>query len=138
MTLRAMSPHIRRAVWDRDRGICGICALPVPFGRDMHVDHIQPRCEGGPDALENLRATHGTCNRRRPRPCPLPGWPVAITLRLDQELHERVGRMAQNQDRTLTGQIVRLIREGVDQFEAAHPDLVQAEQQPAPRRKPRR
>lgn len=57
----------RRFLYDRDRGICGICREPVPFGQGMDIDHVVQLADGGSDAPSNLRITHAACNRRRPR-----------------------------------------------------------------------
>lgn len=59
---------IRQLIWERDRGICGICHEWVEFGPAMNVDHIIHLCVGGSDDLSNLRATHAICNSRRPLP----------------------------------------------------------------------
>lgn len=55
--------EVRRTVWERDNGICGICGEPVAFGPKMHADHIIPRALGGTDDQSNLRATHAKCNQ---------------------------------------------------------------------------
>lgn len=59
-----MVPELRRAIYERDQGICGICAEPVPW-EDLHVDHIQARGAGGTHAPANLRTTHKRCNRQK-------------------------------------------------------------------------
>jgi 5-methylcytosine-specific restriction endonuclease McrA len=54
--------HInRRYIWKRDGGICGLCALPVPF-REMHLDHFIPLSKGGSHTKSNVHATHSSCN----------------------------------------------------------------------------
>ncbi len=53
-----------RCIWERDRGLCGICGQPVVLGA-MQLDHIIPRSLGGPTTPENLRTAHPTCNNRR-------------------------------------------------------------------------
>jgi hypothetical protein len=59
-----LSTDQRRAIWERDRGICGICGEPVDWA-DLDIDHTVPRMVGGSDALENLRASHHLCNMNR-------------------------------------------------------------------------
>lgn len=59
------STQVRREIWERDKGICGICQVPVAFDRFMHIDHIVPREQDGCDHPENLRATHRPCNESR-------------------------------------------------------------------------
>jgi hypothetical protein len=56
----------------RDGGICGLCKTPVDSGlREPHdpaspqADHIIEKSYGGPHTWENLRLTHGYCNRYR-------------------------------------------------------------------------
>lgn len=51
-------------IWQRDKGICGICDRPVTRG-NMDIDHAIPRSMGGEDRTENLRAAHVTCNRSK-------------------------------------------------------------------------
>lgn len=84
MSERQVTRAIRRAVWERDGGICGLCSLPVPFDRTMHADHILLKSMGGSDALENLRTTHRACNLRRNdegarRGRPRPQWGATIS-----------------------------------------------------------
>lgn len=56
----------------RDGGICGLCKTPVDSGfRELHdpaspqADHIIEQSYGGPHSWENLRLTHGYCNKYR-------------------------------------------------------------------------
>lgn len=48
-------PHIRAAVWFRDRGKCEHCQAPTPPDQPWHLDHIVPWSAGGPDRTTNLR-----------------------------------------------------------------------------------
>ena len=74
----------RRAIYERDRGVCGICDTPVLYA-DMQIDHVLPRGHGGPDDPENLRATHQHCNRtRKLPPRPRPSWLPASLLTVAQ------------------------------------------------------
>ena len=51
----------RRSLVRRDGPVCQICgALRDPS--TLTIDHIIPRCEGGPDALWNLRLACQPCN----------------------------------------------------------------------------
>lgn len=65
----------RRAVWNRDGGICGLCAEPVAFDA-MHLDHIKPVAKGGPHTFDNLQPTHPRCNHRK-KDRELPKWAFA-------------------------------------------------------------
>lgn len=62
--VRLADPTFRQWIYERDEGICGICGRPVAFS-EMHVDHIRPVSEGGPDVIGNLRISHSACNLRR-------------------------------------------------------------------------
>jgi len=53
----------------KDGGNCWICGKPVAWG-DESVDHVIPRCRGGPDEHTNLRLAHRVCNLRRSRSGP--------------------------------------------------------------------
>jgi HNH endonuclease len=52
-----------RVVFERDAGICGICALPVDLD-DCDFDHIIPLGPGD-HSYENVRVTHASCNRAK-------------------------------------------------------------------------
>jgi 5-methylcytosine-specific restriction endonuclease McrA len=65
----------RLAVWERDDGICGLCAVPVRF-EDMHLDHIKPIAKGGPHTFDNVQPAHPRCNRRK-KDRELPKWAFA-------------------------------------------------------------
>jgi 5-methylcytosine-specific restriction endonuclease McrA len=54
----------RRAIWERDGGICGLCARPVRF-QIMELDHIKPLARGGEHTASNVQPTHRRCNRRK-------------------------------------------------------------------------
>lgn len=51
-------------LWTRDKGICGLCGLPVPF-RQATRDHVITTNEGGGNGWDNLILAHDTCNHRR-------------------------------------------------------------------------
>lgn len=44
-------------------GICGICMQPLSL--PIEIDHIIPLARGGSHDMENLQATHRSCNRRK-------------------------------------------------------------------------
>lgn len=62
-----LSSLARQLVWERDKGVCGMCGEPVEFD-DMEVDHIVPIAEGGDSSPSNLRAAHWRCNRKAVKP----------------------------------------------------------------------
>lgn len=55
---------LRRAVIERDGGVCGLCGGDVDPG-DIHIDHILPVSLGGQDLMENLQVAHSKCNIRK-------------------------------------------------------------------------
>ena len=50
------------AVWKRDKGICGICHLPIAWDEGFHVDHVIPLAKGGEHSYANVQVAHPTCN----------------------------------------------------------------------------
>ncbi len=52
------------AIWERDRGICYLCGLPVAR-ENLHFDHIIPLARGGFHTDENIAVTHSWCNLRK-------------------------------------------------------------------------
>jgi 5-methylcytosine-specific restriction endonuclease McrA len=56
----------RRAIYARDRGLCGICGLPVQFS-EMHLDHVIPLCQGGTHEPSNVQVSHPACNLKKGR-----------------------------------------------------------------------
>jgi 5-methylcytosine-specific restriction endonuclease McrA len=58
---RALSASLRVRLWQRDAGICGICAEPAD-PEDFHIDHIKPYSRGGQTVESNLQVAHPGCN----------------------------------------------------------------------------
>lgn len=54
----------KRKIYQRSGGVCYLCGSPVQFNR-MSIDHVIPRSRGGSNKIENLRATHAECNRKK-------------------------------------------------------------------------
>jgi len=54
----------RREVYDRDDGICHICAAAIAW-KDYDMDHLTPLSMGGDHTYENVKASHSSCNRKR-------------------------------------------------------------------------
>lgn len=52
-------------VFERDGGICKICGLPIED--KFEIDHIIPLAQGGKHSYDNVRLSHVSCNRQRPR-----------------------------------------------------------------------
>jgi 5-methylcytosine-specific restriction endonuclease McrA len=52
-------------IFERDKGICGICKLSVERDSDWHVDHVVPLAKGGEHSYANTQLAHGSCNRAK-------------------------------------------------------------------------
>jgi len=48
-------------IYERDRGICWLCRLPVEK-KAMTLDHVVPLSKGGPHTEANLALAHRSCN----------------------------------------------------------------------------
>lgn len=59
-----IEPISRRAVWERDEGICHLCGDPVPF-EEMHLEHIVPLAKGGTHTCGNVAPSHADCNLKK-------------------------------------------------------------------------
>lgn len=57
---------LRGKVFDRDGGVCVICAKVLTFDRDYNCGHVVDRVVGGPDHLDNLVAMCESCNQAKP------------------------------------------------------------------------
>jgi hypothetical protein len=54
----------RQAVWERDKGICGICHQPAEES-NWHLDHIVPLSKGGLHLYANVQVSHPLCNESK-------------------------------------------------------------------------
>jgi len=48
-------------VWERDKGICGICKAPAD-PTDWHLDHVVPLAKDGLHWYANVQVSHPRCN----------------------------------------------------------------------------
>lgn len=48
-------PHVRAAIWYRDKGACELCGTGERVNAVWHIDHITPWSAGGSDDSTNLR-----------------------------------------------------------------------------------
>lgn len=54
----------RREVYERDGGICHVCATAIDWA-DYELDHLVPLSEGGDHTYANVKAAHRVCNQGR-------------------------------------------------------------------------
>lgn len=54
-----------RVVFDRDKGICGICLKDVDPASKWEVDHVMPISRGGAHSYSNVQLAHRKCNRAK-------------------------------------------------------------------------
>lgn len=70
-TRRAITKHVfvevvdPRVVFERDKGICGICLKSVDPASHWEVDHVTPISKGGPHSYANTQLSHRKCNRAK-------------------------------------------------------------------------
>lgn len=68
----AFVEHVdRRVVYERDKGICGICKKRVDPAERWHVDHVIALAIGGLHCYDNVQLAHGSCNRKKHTSIPL-------------------------------------------------------------------
>lgn len=59
---KTVSKLLRKAVWDRDGGICQLCSKPAdPFNFDLA--HNRAHARGGRLTVKNTYVAHPSCNR---------------------------------------------------------------------------
>lgn len=104
----SVSVRLRFEVFKRDRFTCQYCGRTPPDVL-LHVDHIVPRAEGGPDDPENLRTACQDCNLgKAARPLEAGSLRPAVTA---DELRERMAQ-AEAYAELLTE--ARTVRENLD------------------------
>lgn len=54
-----------RVVFERDKGVCGICLELVDPSSPWEIDHIIPISKGGPHSYANVQLSHRRCNRSK-------------------------------------------------------------------------
>jgi endogenous inhibitor of DNA gyrase (YacG/DUF329 family) len=68
MRLAYKEPVYFKKIFRRDKGICGICGMPVPYDKDPFniwaatIDHIIPLSQGGTHEATNCQLAHRICN----------------------------------------------------------------------------
>lgn len=64
LNIRAFSPEMAQAAYERQKGICSKCGKHFEIG-EMHADHITPWSKGGKTTAENCQMLCADCNRRK-------------------------------------------------------------------------
>ncbi len=64
LNIRAFSPAMKRAAFEKQKGICKKCKKPFTLD-EMEADHIKPWSEGGKTNAENCQMLCRDCNRRK-------------------------------------------------------------------------
>ena len=64
LNIRAFSPEMARAAYERQKGICPKCGKHFEI-EEMHADHITPWSKGGKTTAENCQMLCADCNRRK-------------------------------------------------------------------------
>lgn len=54
--------ELKKMVYAKSGGICAICGQPLSIN-NFNIDHWKPINQGGTNDIDNLRATHKSCNR---------------------------------------------------------------------------
>lgn len=54
--------ELKKVVYAKSDGICAICGQPLSIN-NFNIDHWKPINQGGTNDIDNLRATHKSCNR---------------------------------------------------------------------------
>lgn len=55
-------PRVRQRVFDRDKGCCHLCKLPIKTGETWEADHVIALINGGANAESNLAPAHSHCH----------------------------------------------------------------------------
>lgn len=64
LNIRAFSPEMARAAYERQKGICAKCGKHFAI-EEMQADHITPWSKGGKTTAENCQMLCADCNRRK-------------------------------------------------------------------------
>ena len=64
LNIRAFSPEMARAAYERQKGICPKCGKHFEI-EEMQADHITPWSKGGKTTAENCQMLCADCNRRK-------------------------------------------------------------------------
>lgn len=54
---------VKRQLIKRDGSVCALCLQSFASMKEITLDHIIPRSQGGNDLIENLQLAHLHCNQ---------------------------------------------------------------------------
>lgn len=54
-----------QAILNREGLWCYLCCKPILSAKGLDFDHVTPLARGGLHIAENIRPSHGKCNRRK-------------------------------------------------------------------------
>ena len=60
-----ISAQMREQVMRKYGHFCAICGCGFVKSDEIHIDHVLPFSQGGLTVLDNLRATHASCNLKK-------------------------------------------------------------------------
>lgn len=55
-------PRVRQRIYDRDKGTCHLCKLPIKVGETWEADHVIALINGGSNTEGNLAPAHSHCH----------------------------------------------------------------------------
>jgi len=58
----------RKKVYNKCNGHCAYCGKSIEY-KDMQLDHIRPKCQGGTDDINNLNPTCRRCDHYKRSMC---------------------------------------------------------------------
>lgn len=64
LSIRAFTPKMARAAYERQKGVCPKCGLHFEF-ENMQADHITPWSKGGKTIVGNCQMLCADCNRKK-------------------------------------------------------------------------
>lgn len=64
LNIRRFPPHIKRKIYEKQKGICEGCKTHFKFSQ-MQADHIEPWSKGGSTKLDNCRMLCENCNNKK-------------------------------------------------------------------------
>ena len=62
MTRRRISTRERVDIFNRNGGVCHLCAGKITVGEAWDVEHVIPLAQGGDDDGDNLQPAHRKCH----------------------------------------------------------------------------